>query len=135
MINMKKTSPPSNRDFGLLLTLVFGILSALAFYEGGVKSKSQIYSIITIVVASITFLVPNWLSPFNKGWMKLGDLMGKIVSPLVLGFIFFILITPIALLSRMFGRDELRLNKITDESYWIDRPAQSQKPESFKNQF
>ncbi len=130
-----KKNLPSNRDFGILLTLVLCLLSAYALYQGALSSKSKIYLIGTMIAGLMTLFVPNWFAPFNRLWMGVGELMGKVVSPLVLGSIFFLLITPIAFVSRLFGRDELRLNKIEVNSYWIDRPTQSHDPESFKNQF
>jgi hypothetical protein len=67
--------------------------------------------------------------------MQLGALMGRVVSPLVLGTIFFLLITPISMLARLFGRDELRLKKIDTSSYWIARAPPGPDGDSFKNQF
>jgi hypothetical protein len=62
-------------------------------------------------------------------------LLGKIVSPIVLGLIFFVLITPAALITRLFGRDELKIKKRTVESYWVDRSTLGLESESFKNQY
>jgi len=67
--------------------------------------------------------------------MQLGFLMGKVINPLVLGFIFFLLITPVALICRLIGRDELRLKTIDADSFWIDRLPSGPDGESFKNQF
>jgi hypothetical protein len=67
--------------------------------------------------------------------MKLGELMGKIVSPFVLGVIFFALITPIGFFGRLFGRDELRLKGSKASSYWIDRVPPGPSSDSYKNQF
>jgi hypothetical protein len=67
--------------------------------------------------------------------MKLGELMGKVVSPLVLGVIFFVLLTPVGLIGRLLGRDELRLKRTNSESYWIDRVPPGPAGDSFKNQF
>ena len=61
--------------------------------------------------------------------------MGKVVSPLVLGVIFFLLISPVALIGRLFGRDELRLKKANSNSYWIDRVPPGPAGDTFKNQF
>ncbi|MDB2564391.1 SxtJ family membrane protein, partial [Amylibacter sp.] len=70
----------------------------------------------------------------NKLWMSFGFLLGKIVSPLIIGIIFFALFTPIAVVMRLFGRDELRLRFKSKESHWINREI-SMQPNSFRNQF
>jgi len=66
------------------------------------------------------------LTPFNKLWMRLGLLLGLIISPLVIGMIFFVLFVPIGILMRLFGRDELRLKSKAGGSYWIRRETQAQ---------
>jgi len=75
------------------------------------------------------------LTPLNKAWMKLGDLLGKVISPIVLGIIFFVLLAPVALVTRLLGRDELRLKMSNSSSYWIDRTPPGPAGDSFKNQF
>lgn len=91
-------------------------------------------------IAAALFLVaalvrPSLLAPLNKAWFELGLLLGKIVSPIVLGAIFFLLITPVAICSRFFGRDQLRLKKQKVNSYWVQREPIGPDAESFKNQF
>lgn len=131
----KKFYPTLNRNFGFLFAGVFALLSAYAAYQGGEPSKIYGWLIAGVVVGLVAIIAPGALTPFNKAWMKLGDLMGKVVSPLVLGVIFFALITPIALITRLFGRDELRLKKTGTSSYWIDRAPPGPAGDSFKNQF
>lgn len=126
---------PSNRNFGFLFAGVFALLSAYAGYKGDDVLRIYGWLIAGIVFGLAAIVAPNLLTPFNKAWMKLGELMGKVVSPLVLGVIFFVLITPIALVSRLFGRDELRLKKTNARSYWIDRVPPGPAGDSFKNQF
>jgi hypothetical protein len=75
------------------------------------------------------------LTPLNWLWYELGMLLGKIVNPIVLGFIFFVLITPVSIVTRLFGRDELRIKKRHVESYWIDRSPPGPPLDSFKNQY
>ena len=126
---------PSNRKFGLLFAGVFALLSAYAAYQGSDPFKVYGWLVAGVVVGLVAIAAPGWLAPFNKAWMKLGDLMGRVVSPLVLGVIFFVLITPVALVTRLFGRDELRLKKTGASSYWIDRVPPGPAGDSFKNQF
>lgn len=88
--------------------------------------------------ALITLFCPILLSPLNKAWMLLGHLLGKIISPIVLGVIFFLIITPVAFVGRLMGRDELRLKRQalrSQPTYWIDRKSPSPKGDSFHNQF
>jgi hypothetical protein len=73
--------------------------------------------------------------PLNKLWFGLGILLGKIISPIVLGIMFFILITPVALATRAFGRDELKLKKRNLNTYWVSRNPAGPAKDSFKNQY
>ena len=82
----------------------------------------------------ITLIKSDALLPLNKLWMRFGLLLGMIVSPIVLGVIFFGLFTPIAMLMRLSGRDELRLKFTQKASHWISR-GEPIKSESFKHQF
>jgi hypothetical protein len=126
---------PSNRNFGFLFSGVFALLSAYAVYQGGETYRVYGWLIPSVIVGLVSVAAPGLLTPFNKAWMMLGDLMGKVVSPLVLGAIFFVLIAPVALVGRLFGRDELRLKKVSVSSYWIDRMPPGPSGDSFKNQF
>lgn len=132
---MRNYNLPSNRNFGFLFAGVFALLSAYAAYQGAEPYRVYGWLIAGVVVGLVAVVAPTVLTPFNKAWMKLGDLMGKVVSPLVLGVIFFVLITPIALVGRLFSRDELRLKKTDASSYWIDRIPPGPAGDSFKNQF
>ncbi len=134
-MNFNKHPPHSNRKFGLLFAGIFGFLSAYAAYHDVYILK--VYALIGAgaFIGLAAVAVPRTLAPFNNAWMKLGELMGRVVSPLVLGVIFFILITPVALVTRLFGRDELRLKRTNGHSYWIDRTPPGPAGDSFKNQF
>ena len=126
---------PSNRNFGFLFAGVFALLAAYGGYHGANVTTVYGWLIAGVIIGLVAIIAPGLLTPFNRAWMKLGELMGKIVSPLVLGIIFFVLITPVALVTRLFGRDELRLKKTDASSYWIDRAPPGPAGDSFKNQF
>jgi len=126
---------PSNRNFGFLFGGIFALLSAYAGYLGADAFNVYGWLIAGATVALVAVAAPGLLTPFNKAWMKLGELMGKVVSPLVMVIIFFVLISPIALITRVFGRDELRLKRANTQSYWIDRTPSGPANDSFKNQF
>jgi len=136
-----KTNPiqnlPSERSFGLLFAVVFAFISAYGWF---LKDWSLTVVLSLVGVASmfvlLCFVAPSVLGPLNWLWLQLGQLLSKIFSPLVLGVIFFLLLTPLSLVTRLFGRDELRLKRqVSQTSYWIDRAPPGPAPESFKNQF
>ena len=124
---------PSNKKFGFFFTFVFAIL---AFYFLFIDSIlwAQALAILAALFLLITVIIPQVLLPLNKLWMRLGLLLGMIVSPIVLGIIFFGLVTPYGVVMGMFGRDELRLKFTKKSSHWISR-SESIKSDSFKNQF
>jgi len=124
---------PSNKKFGFFFTFVFAIL---AFYFLFIDSIlwAQALAILAVLFLLITVIIPQVLLPLNKLWMRLGLLLGMIVSPIVLGIIFFGLVTPYGVVMRMFGRDELRLKFTKKSSHWISR-SESIKSDSFKKQF
>ena len=123
----------SNKKFGFFFTFVFAIL---AFYFLFIDSIlwAQTLATLAVLFLLITVIIPQVLLPLNKLWMRLGLLLGMIVSPIVLGIIFFGLVTPYGVVMGMFGRDELRLKFTKKSSHWISR-SESIKSDSFKNQF
>ena len=124
---------PTNRKFGFFFTFAFAVAAAYFYY-----SVNVIWAYVFIATASIflivTLIKSDTLLPLNKLWMRFGLLLGMIVSPIVLGVIFFALFTPIAMLMRLSGRDELRLKFTQKASHWISR-EEPVKSESFKHQF
>lgn len=132
---MDMNNLPSNRNFGFLFAGGFVLLAAYVGYHGANVTTVYGWLIAGVVIGLVAIIKPSLLTPFNKAWMNLGDLMGKVVSPMVLGIIFFVLITPVALVTRLLGRDELRLKKANVSSYWIDRAPPGPAGDSFKNQF
>lgn len=124
-----------NIQFGFLCTVFFALLSAYAAYHGADAFNVYGWMIASVLVGLVAIVAPTFLAPFNKAWMKLGELMGKVIGPLVLGVIFFVLITPTALITRLFNRDELRIQSTNANSYWIERTPVGPAGDSFKNQF
>jgi saxitoxin biosynthesis operon SxtJ-like protein len=126
---------PSERSFGLLLAAAFVILGIRGFTKhwnwtavGGLLMAGSACGLLALTN-------PKILGPLNKAWFYLGQLLGKIVSPVVLGVIFLGIVTPVAIVTRLFGRDELRLKRRATNSYWIDRTSPIVAAHSFKNQF
>ena len=124
---------PSNRKFGLFFTIVFVVVSVYFFYSTKVM-WAYAFTLASLIFLVITFVKSDALLPLNKLWMRFGLLLGMIVSPIVLGIIFFGLFTPIAIMMRLSGRDELRMKFTQKASHWISR-NESIAPDSFKHQF
>jgi len=124
---------PSNRKFGFFFTFVFAVAAVYFYYTANVSWAYAFIAAASIFLL-VTRLKSDALLPLNKLWMRLGLLLGLIVSPIVLGIIFFGLVTPIAMLMRLSGRDELRLNFTNKASHWISR-SEPIKSESFKRQY
>ena len=97
-------------------------------------TNAYAFSLAALIFLLVTLVKSDALLPLNKLWMLFGLLLGMIVSPIVLGIIFFGIFTPIAILMRIVRRDELRLHTTHKASYWITRNEQI-KPDSFKQQF
>ena len=94
-----------------------------------------IFIFLATLFALLALIAPARLALLNKLWFQLGLFLGRVVNPIVLGVIFFMFITPVAIITKLFGRDELLINKRTVSTYWLERKPIGPKPESFKNQF
>lgn len=120
----------SNKNFGIVFFVVFFIIGFYPIFKGNdIRLWSVSIAIIFLVLGIINSSI---LSPLNKLWFKFGLFLGKIVSPIVMGIIFFLVITPTSLLLKLFGKDILNLKKNKSNSYWIEKKG----PKSIaKNQF
>ena len=120
----------SNRSFGFVFFVVFLLISIYPFIkDGNIRLWSLIISIIFLILG---ILNSNLLSPLNKLWFKFGLFLGKIISPVIMGIIFFFVVTPIAISMRLFKKDLLNLKFKENKSYWIDKSGPKSK---MKNQF
>lgn len=126
---------PSERTFGLVFTLIFFLLAAYNWVSDGFSLLAGIFFALTVLFLIGSFVMPKILRPLNRAWYQLGLLMGKVVSPIVLGVLFFLVITPVALVMRLVGRDALKIRKQSVNTYWVDRAPPGPDPESFKEQF
>ena len=125
---------PSNRKFGFFFAGAFALASGY-FLNQGAQNSAWIFAGLVIVFLVVAVTKPELLLPLNKLWMRFGLLLGMIVSPIVLGVIFFVLFAPIGVLMRLVGRDELKLKPISASSYWRVRNPKGPTAESFKHQF
>ena len=120
----------SNRSFGIVFFVVFLLVSLYSLINGeNVRFWSLAISFIFLVLG---ILNSNLLSPLNKIWFKFGILLGRIISPIVMGIIFFLVVTPIAFIMRLLGKDLLNLKYSDNQSYWIEKTNPKSK---MKNQF
>ena len=120
----------SNRSFGIVFFVVFLLIALYPFTYGG---ELRIWSIIiSIIFLILGFLNSKILAPLNKIWFKFGIFLGKIISPLIMGIIFFLVVTPIGLIIRLLGKDLLNLKYNKNKSYWIKKNGPKSK---MKNQF
>jgi hypothetical protein len=124
---------PSNRKFGLFFTLIF-LIAAIYFYLDDHEILSYIFGLLVVTFLVISIYNPKVLAPLNIIWMRFGFLIGKIISPIVMGVIFFGIFTPLAIIMRLFGRDELNLRYKKNDSDWVKR-KQGPQVTLFKNQF
>jgi hypothetical protein len=125
---------PSNKKFGFFFFIIF-LLVGIYYYFVSAFSIAIVFLLFATIFLTLTITRPGLLLPLNKLWMRLGLILGSIFSPIILGVIFFGLFTPIALLMRLFSRDELRLKLMSRSSFWRIRSSSKQVVESFKNQF
>ena len=120
----------SNRSFGIVFFIFFLILALYPLFNNeDLKLWSLIISIIFLILGLLNSKV---LTPLNRIWFKFGIILGKIVSPFVMGVIFFLIVTPIGLIMKLFGKDLLNLKYENKNSYWIEKTGPKSK---MKNQF
>ena len=125
----------SDRSFGYVFAVVFALIGLYPLWR--LESPRLWSLVIAAGFAIFAFLFPHLLHPLNRAWLAFGRLLHKIVSPLVMGAVFFLAVTPTALIMRLRGRD-LLLRRFRPEltSYWIEREALAQPPsETMKKQF
>jgi hypothetical protein len=133
-IILKKDFEKQSKHFGLLLSIFFFILAVYLIF---IKSifLGQFLLILSGTFFLVSIAIPKSLSRITKLWLRFGDILGRVVSPITLGLVFFILIAPIGMLTRLFGRDELLLKKKNKKSYWLARQKTDEKFNSFEKQF
>tara|TARA_A100000164_G_C21407501_1_gene540606 strand:+ start:175 stop:558 length:384 start_codon:yes stop_codon:yes gene_type:complete len=120
----------SNRSFGIVFCIVFLII---AFYPIINGETARIWSIIVSLIFLLLGLINSkLLTPLNKVWFKFGLFIGKIISPLIMGIIFFLVVTPIGILMRILNKDLINLKFNDKKSYWIEKTEPKSK---MKNQF
>ena len=127
---MDKVKIGSNRSFGIVFFIFFLIIGTYPiFFQGELRIWMLIVSIIFLLLGIIN---SRFLTPLNLLWFKFGMLLGIIVSPIVMGLVFFLVVTPTGLIMRILNKDLLRLKKKNIKTYWIEK---SSIKSDMKNQF
>ena len=120
----------SNRSFGIVFFIVFLLIALYPLtYSEEIRVWSATISLIFLVLGLFNSKI---LTPLNKLWFKFGIFLGKIISPIIMGIIFFLVVTPIGLLMRLLGKDLINLKYNNNKSYWIEKNGPKSK---MKNQF
>ena len=120
----------SNRSFGIVFFIVFLLISVYPIVNNeAIRIWSLVISLIFLVLGIIN---SSLLSPLNKLWFKFGLILGKTISPIIMGIIFFLVVTPIGFIMRLIGKDVLNLKYSNHKSYWIKKTGPKSK---MKNQF
>ena len=121
----------SNKSFGIIFFVVLFVIAFWSF-RGEYHQIKLLPLCLSIIFLILGLLNSKLLTPFNKIWIKFGELLGKVVAPLVMMFIFFFIITPLSLFIKLIGKDLINIKYTNAKTYWIKR---SKDPGSMKKQF
>ena len=119
-----------NRDFGLLISAILFFLSVFEFFQ----SNSIYFLILSALTLIAALKKPSIFKPFSFLWKLIGELIGFITRPLILAVIFYLLLSPLALVLKLIGRDYLNL-KTNNKSYWISRRNTGKDLTKFEKQY
>ena len=113
---MKKSS---NRSFGIVFTIFFLVIGLWPLLN---QNPIRVWSVsLALLFLFLALILPKLLTPLNNTWIKLGEILGKIIAPIVMALVFFIVVTPISFIVRICGKDLLRLKFTKNDTYWIKR--------------
>ena len=125
----KKIKVSSNKSFGIVFFIVFVVI---AFYPLVNQEEYRLWALIIALIFLVLGLInSSILTPLNLLWFKFGMFLGRIVSPIIMGLVFFGVVTPTGLIMKLFKKDLLKLKRKDKKSYWIERKSKSE----MKNQF
>jgi hypothetical protein len=118
---MEKIKISSNKSFGIVFFILFFLISLYPLLNNeSIRIWALVISLLFLILGILNSTI---LTPLNLIWFKFGIFLGKIISPLVMGIIFFLVVTPIGLILRLCGKDVLNLKKNKKETYWINKPT------------
>ena len=126
----EKIKLPSNRNFGIVFSIVFLIIATWPILN---QNEIRIWSIIISLIFLILGLINSkFLSPLNKAWFKFGLILGSLIAPIVMGIVFFLVVTPTGLIMKALGKDLLGLKRNKNNTYWLEKDNSNN---NLKNQF
>ena len=126
----EKIKLPSNRNFGIVFSIVFLIIATWPILN---QNEIRIWSIIISFIFLILGLINSkFLSPLNKAWFKFGLILGSVIAPIVMGIVFFFVVTPTGLIMKVLGKDILGLKRNKNNTYWLEKDNSNN---NLKNQF
>ena len=126
----EKIKLPSNRNFGLVFFIVFMVIALWPLLN---QSEIRYWSLsISLIFLLLGIMNSKLLTPLNKIWFKFGLLLGSIISPIIMGIVYFLIVTPTGFIMRVIGKDVLNLKKNTKNSYWLEK---NNKNNNMKKQF
>ena len=129
-MNTKDIKISSNKSFGIVFAVVFSLIALWPLLKG---NEIRLWSlIISIIFLTLGLLNSKILTPLNKLWFKLGILLGNFIAPIIMGIIFFFVVTPTGIIMKLLRKDLIKLKKNNDKSYWIEKKDIKS---SMKNQF
>ena len=127
-------SGSSDRAFGLLFSVVFAIIATFAVWKG--RSSALWWLVAAFLSLVVALFAAPLLGPLNRGWRWLSLQLSKILNPIMMGIVFFAVLTPVAMIMRLAGKDPLRLRFEPEKpSYWLARTPVSEGKTSMKDQF
>ena len=126
----EKIKLPSNRNFGIVFSIVFLIIAIWPILnQNEIRIWSMIISLIFLILGLIN---SKFLSPLNKAWFKFGLILGSVIAPIVMGIVFFFVVTPTGLIMKALGKDILALKRNKNNTYWLEKDNSNN---NLKNQF
>ena len=129
-MNTKDIKIGSNKSFGIVFAIVFSLIALWPLIKG---HEIRLWSLtISIIFLTLGLMNSKILTPLNKLWFKLGIFLGNFIAPIIMGIIFFFVVTPTGIIMKLLGKDLIRLKKNNEDSYWIKKKDIKS---SMKNQF
>ena len=126
----QKIKISSNKSFGIVFAIVFSLIALWPLIKG---HEIRLWSLtISIIFLTLGLMNSKILTPLNKLWFKLGIFLGNFIAPIIMGIIFFFVVTPTGIIMKLLGKDLIRLKKNNEDSYWIKKKDIKS---SMKNQF
>ena len=126
----EKIKLPSNRNFGIVFSIVFLIIAIWPILnQNEIRIWSMMISFIFLILGLIN---SKFLSPLNKSWFKFGLILGSVIAPVVMGVIYFLVVTPTGLIMKALGKDILGLKRNKNSTYWLEKDNSNN---NLKNQF